>query len=314
VPPLAVLGTILMFVLWFAYTSVSASDLVNRMVTPIASSSWLPFIEHTILRIPTAMPTPTITPTPTHTVTPSLTPTSTPTFTPTATATLTPTATDTPTPTPTPTETATPTLTPTEIDLPPDPPESEANQPPPDKANVGEISGKPQIYSLDCEARSAVDLAAYFGVEINEKSFLKKMPRSDDPEEGFVGSYKGARGQLPPDSYGIYAPPIARLLESYGLNAAARKNLPWEFVQAEIAAGRPVMAWVVGNTVPGVGHEWTASNGNTTTVARFEHTVIVTGYDPDYVYLLDGDMKYRRSLHAFFESWGVLRNMAVTVQ
>jgi predicted double-glycine peptidase len=57
-----------------------------------------------------------------------------------------------------------------------------------------------------------------------------------------------------------------------------------------------------------------ASNGRSTIVAQYEHTVIVIGYSADYVTLLDGNLVYIRSVDQFLQSWGVLGNMAVMVE
>jgi hypothetical protein len=67
-----------------------------------------------------------------------------------------------------------------------------------------------------------VDLAAYFGVYIDQMTFQGSLPLSDDPEEGFVGYYWGAQGQLPPSSYGVHAPPVAALLRAFGLQLETR--------------------------------------------------------------------------------------------
>jgi hypothetical protein len=140
----------------------------------------------------------------------------------------------------------------------------------PSEAYVLGVIGYAQQYTLDCESRSAVDLAAYFGVYIDQITFQESLPVSDNPEEGFVGYYWGLQGQLPPASYGVHAPPIAALLRAYGLQAYDQKRVEWTTIQAEIAAGRPVMVWVIRNTEPGWGMSYTASNGSTTTVAPYE--------------------------------------------
>jgi uncharacterized protein YvpB len=184
----------------------------------------------------------------------------------------------------------------------------------PSEAYVHGVIGYAQQYSLDCESRSAVDLAAYFGVYIDQMAFQENLPVSDDPEQGFVGYYWGLQGQLPPASYGVHASPIAALLHTYGLAAYDQKGVEWTTIQAEIAAGRPVMVWVIGNTEMGWGTSYTASNGNTTTVAQYEHTVLVTGYSPNTVTLVDGSMVYTRSIDQFLNSWGVLGNQAVMIQ
>ncbi|MDZ4158560.1 MAG: C39 family peptidase [Anaerolineaceae bacterium] len=225
---------------------------------------------------------------------------------------ITPTHTPTPTPSPTPTFTPTPTETPIPTNTPSPQPVTE-DVFPPSQARVWGVVGFPQQYNLDCESRSAVDLAAFFDIQIDQMEFQSRLPLSDDPEEGYVGDFRDPQGQIPPNSYGVHAPPVADLLRSYGLNARAVKGLYWDDLRRELAFGRPVMVWIIYNTVPGTSISYTASNGNTTTVARYEHTAILVGYTPHEVTLVDGGMTYRRTVAQFWESWSVLGNMAVLV-
>ncbi|HSO27033.1 MAG TPA: C39 family peptidase, partial [Anaerolineales bacterium] len=113
----------------------------------------------------------------------------------------------------------------------------------PEDAQVEGVLGHAQAFSLSCESRSAADWAAYWGVYIDESRFLKNLPRSDNPDAGFVGNPKGAWGQVPPRPYGVHAEPVAAALRTYGLAAQAHKGLGWEDLRAEIAAGRPVIVW-----------------------------------------------------------------------
>jgi len=235
------------------------------------------------------LPTNTITPTPTITASPTLT--ATPTFTSTATETEVPTATNTPPPTKTP--------RPTEPVI------------PYDSVIIGNIYGQPQSYNLSCESRSAVDWARYFGAGISETDFLNNLPSSDDPNRGFVGNVNDFGGQIPPNSYGVHAEPVAELLRSYGVPATAVTSMSADAIRREIDSGRPVIAWVIVGTIPGYGQYYTTQDGNSVLVARNEHTVIVIGYDPTGVTILDGAMVYWRSWDVFMASFGALNNMAV---
>jgi uncharacterized protein YvpB len=105
---------------------------------------------------------------------------------------------------------------------------------------------------------------------------------------------------------------VARLLRAYGLPAEAQRQMSWERLRAEIAAGRPVIVWVTGHVELGVPVIYTAADGRRTIVAPYEHTVIVTGYDEDTVLVVDGARTYRRPVDVFLASWGTLRNLAVT--
>ncbi|MBL8059019.1 MAG: LysM peptidoglycan-binding domain-containing protein [Anaerolineales bacterium] len=174
------------------------------------------------------------------------------------------------------------------------------------------VYGQGQALPLDCESRSAVDWASAFGYAINELEFFNGLPASDDPDLGFVGNVYGAWGQLPPAAYGVHAGPVAARLRAYGVKAQALRGATWPAIVNEIDAGRPVLVWVTGHVADGQAYLYVApSSGNATTVAPFEHTVIVTGYDAETVTVLDGAGTYTRSLAQFLRSWGVLGNMAI---
>ncbi len=213
-----------------------------------------------------------------------------------------PTNTTAPTPAPSPTWTEIP---PPPVVIPPDP------SYPPDTATISDIVGFEQSLTLDCESRSAVDWAAYFGVNISEFEFVDALPRSDDPNKGFVGDPNGYPQQLPPYSYGVHAAPVARLLRSYGLPAEDLYGLDMDTLKAEIAAGQPVIVWVTVYTRRGYAVDYVTSDGETVRVAPNEHTVIIIGYDPEGVMVLDGSEVYHRSWGLFQDSFGVLGNMAI---
>jgi len=184
----------------------------------------------------------------------------------------------------------------------------------PEAAYVTGLIGHAQTYPLSCESRSAVDWAAYWGVSISESEFLLTLPITDNPDAGFVGSYYGAWGSIPPASYGVHARPVAEVLRQYGLQGEDRYGLSWDDLRAEIAAGRPVIVWIIGQMWPGKPIAYETSDGHNTIVARFEHTMIVTGYNSTYVYATDAStgvsLAYYHS--TFMNSWDVLGNMAIT--
>ena len=83
----------------------------------------------------------------------------------------------------------------------------------PDSATVNGVVGHAQTYRLSCESRSAADLAAFWGVNVSETTFFAGLPRSDNPDVGFVGdvvnvkpgffrNYLGPRGLATPVSKG----------------------------------------------------------------------------------------------------------------
>jgi uncharacterized protein YvpB len=217
-------------------------------------------------------------------------------------------ATETATNLPTPTRrygTATPSRTPPPV------PTRFVSPTPGGSARIEGLVGRRQSLPLSCEASAAIDWAAYFGVQIDELEFFSHIPASDNPDKGFVGDVNGAWGQIPPAPYGVYAAPVALVLRTYGLPALARSGMSWGEIQAEISAGRPVIVWVTGHVVKGTPVPYVASDGESTVVTRFQHTVMVTGYADDQVWILDGAQEYTRTLKMFLDSWGVLGNMGI---
>jgi subtilisin-like proprotein convertase family protein/uncharacterized protein YvpB len=186
----------------------------------------------------------------------------------------------------------------------------------PSSAYVYGMSGQDQQLNLDCESRSAVDWAKHFGFTIDELDFLDQLPSSDDPEEGFVGNPNGNWGQIPPADYGVHSPPVADVLRDYGALASSRRSVQWKDIKAEIAAGNPVIVWIIGgssyNLVNGIPRYYTAaSTDETTIVAKWEHTVIVVGYSPTDVTVLNGSRFIDIPINQFLDSWSVLQFMAV---
>lgn len=187
-------------------------------------------------------------------------------------------------------------------------------EPIPEQARVKGLVGRAQLFNLSCESRSAVDWARYWGVNIREQKFLRSLPRSDNPDRGFVGNPNGAWGNIPPAAYGVHAEPVAAALREFGLDALARRGMTWNDLRTEIAAGRPVIVWVIGLVWAGSSQKYRARDGTVTVVARYEHTVIVTGYSPTEVTLVDAATGYTHkfSKRAFMRSWSTLGYMAVT--
>ena len=217
------------------------------------------------------------------------------------------------TPSPTPTRTPAPTTTPTPTAEPtsaPSPTVEEHVFPP--TAMISNISGHKQTYELGCEASAAVDWAGFFGVPIYESTFQFDLPLSDNPELGFVGNVTtDGWGQIPPDAYGVHAPPIAELLREYGLPAQAVQGMTIEEVKAELAEGNPIIAWVIGNMVYSEPVVYVDQAGNSVVVAPHEHVVILIGYDETSITYMNNGKFYAVPTDVFLTSWGVLGNMAV---
>jgi uncharacterized protein YvpB len=184
----------------------------------------------------------------------------------------------------------------------------------PEEHYIRNISGHKQYFHLGCEAATAKDWANYFGKDFNEFEFQYKLPSSDNPDFGFVGDVNAPWGQVPPYGYGVYAGPVADLLNAYGIPAKAYKGYTLEQLIARLAEDKPVIAWVIGNVVGGVPSEYTDKEGRKVTVAAYEHVVIVTGYNREKLRYMTNGKFFETPKEVFLNSWGVLGNMVIVDQ
>jgi len=143
-------------------------------------------------------------------------------------------------------------------------------------------------------------------------NFKLRFPIQITRTTGFVGDVNSVWGQVPPYAYGVYAGPVADLLQHYGSPGQSCERLFAARGEAKISRGET-------DHPPGSSATWrggvpvsyTDSEGRTTVVAAFEHVVILTGYDQDSNSLYDQWQIYDTPTSVFLNSWGVLGNMAV---
>lgn len=199
--------------------------------------------------------------------------------------------------TPTPTAIPTPSPTPTAT---------------PSSAWVG-MEGRPQTKNLSCESRSAADLAAFWGVAVDELGFLAALGQSDNPHVGFVGDVDMPPGSLPPYGYGVYVEPVAATLRDFGLDARPVYDLGLDGLRAEVLAGRPVLVWATYGMQLYQPVEWTSSDGRVSTVVPFMHTFLVTGFDEQGLTVLDAfDATVQRyPFDVFLDAWNLFDQMAL---
>jgi uncharacterized protein YvpB len=178
-----------------------------------------------------------------------------------------------------------------------------------------DLRGRAQQMPLSCESRSAVDLAAFWGVSILERAFFDRLPKTDNPHTGFVGDVYEPWGRLPPHGYGVHAEPVAELLRSYGLPAEVRYGLGLDGLRAELAAGRPVIIWATPRMANQPVEKYVTSDGQSVDVVRYEHTAIAVGYSQSAVYVVDAGngRRWAYGNDALLRAWDKLRQMSVVL-
>lgn len=179
---------------------------------------------------------------------------------------------------------------------------------------LARAEGRPQARSLSCEARSAADLLAIHGRRGTEEEVLGRLPRSDNPDLGFVGDVDGPSGRLPPEGYGVHEEPIARALVELGLPARAVRGVDLAWLGEETAAGRPVIAWVTGSCTRARPVELRDGAGRAFRAVRGEHTMLVLQVTRREVVVLDpaDGRRARYDRDEFDAAWSLLGRRAVT--
>ncbi|MEI6045387.1 MAG: C39 family peptidase [Chloroflexota bacterium] len=168
-----------------------------------------------------------------------------------------------------------------------------------------------QRYNLSCEYSATRMITAYWGHEINDTEFNSVVPLNSNPHLGFRGDINGYFGGT--WDYGVYAEPIAKVLETRGFKTKLLVAGP-EALKRELALGRPVQVW----TVAGMGwsNPYTESyEGLSFKLAASEHSEVIYGYDSQGVYVADpgyGTDDYY-SWGTFLHSWGYFDYMAMSV-
>ncbi|MFD1417411.1 C39 family peptidase [Companilactobacillus keshanensis] len=155
-------------------------------------------------------------------------------------------------------------------------------------AGVPMIAQNPELPN-GCEITAVTMMLQYAGANVNKMQLAYEMPRSSDPNYGYMGQ--------PWDSTGVTIFPSAlmRLVEKY---AGSAKNLSGQGLDAikyQISIGHPVVTW---NTLHGF----------------LYHALVVTGYDSNYIYYNDCwlDEPMQMPIDQFINNWNTQNRMAIS--
>jgi len=175
------------------------------------------------------------------------------------------------------------------------------------------LVGHVQSRRLTCESRSAADLLAFHGLGGGEADVFARLPRSDNPDLGFVGDPDGPTGRLPPEGYGVHAEPLARALRALGLDATAGLR-DYDWLVEETRAGRPVIVWVTGSCEPSEVTPGLDAARRPYRAVRGEHTMLVVAADGAGVTVVDpAEGARRRFARDEFESaWRLFDRVVVS--
>ncbi|QGQ94168.1 hypothetical protein EHS13_04225 [Paenibacillus psychroresistens] len=192
--------------------------------------------------------------------------------------------------------------------------------------DVPAMSQFPDYYN-GCEITSLAMLVNYLKLPFNRQELIRMLVKDEtplqnaedgsievwgDPDLGFVGDITGKKM-----GYGVYHKPIGDLLAqiSNGHMVDLTGN---EFTEIErqISQGNPVVVWTTSNfTSVNNWVEWKSIDGRTIRATFEEHTVLLVGYDEEYVYInnpANGEKAEKIAKQPFLESWTQLGQQAVS--
>lgn len=183
------------------------------------------------------------------------------------------------------------------------------------------VSQMPEL-PRGCEVASLAMLLNHAGLDVDKivlAQMIRKVPYEENglkgnPNIGFVGSIYS----LTEPGLGVYNKPVANLADLFLPQRIV--NLTGEdfyWVIKYLDRGRPV--WVINNTQFDILSDdnweiWETQKGKIKVTYK-EHSVLVTGYDEDYIYINDpltGEKNRAVPRSAFIEGWNQMGRQAIT--
>ncbi len=178
-----------------------------------------------------------------------------------------------------------------------------------------------------CEVTSLAMLLQHAGKDADKLTLARQIKKNPakmkkingqiyygDPNDGFIGDMYSTNQP----GLGVYHTPIKELAERYMPNKIIDfTNSDFNQIKKHLSSKRPV--WVIINTAyrklePSYFHTWITPNG-TISITYKEHSVLVTGYDQNYIYFNDPltGIKNKKAPSADFEeAWVQMGKQAIT--
>ncbi len=178
-----------------------------------------------------------------------------------------------------------------------------------------------------CEVTALAMLLQYAGVDVDKMTLAEEVTKNTtayevvngtiyygNPNDGFVGDMYSLEGP----GLGVYHKPIAELAEKYLPGAIVDfSGSDFDSVKEQLSDGRPV--WVITTSKfkelsDDNFRTWVTPSG-TIDVTYSEHSVLITGYDKDYVYFNDpltGEQNKKAPIDDFIASWVQMGSQAIT--
>jgi uncharacterized protein YvpB len=180
-----------------------------------------------------------------------------------------------------------------------------------------------------CEVTSLAMLLQDAGVRVDKMTLAKQIKKDPtpfqrrngkvyfgNPNDGFVGDMYS----LTTPGLGVYHKPIKQLADTYLSNQIIDlTGSDFSELQKYLSKGSPI--WVITNSTfkklpASAFREWDTPSGPIQ-VTYYEHSVVITGYDHDYIYFndpLSGEKNKKAPKAEFLDAWVQMGRQAITYQ
>ena len=169
-----------------------------------------------------------------------------------------------------------------------------------------QLGGMPVAVQADASAgeAAAVQIATgYWAAPLSQDEVLAELPTSDDPHEGYRAV----------DGYGVYAEPLAAMLERFGFHSGVFYG-DADTLRAQLDSGIPVIAWTTQGMQVSEFAPYT-DGVNDFYLAPDKQAVVVYGYDDSGVFIVDpSDGQYKHvGWDDFQHAWDAFGDMALAI-
>lgn len=177
----------------------------------------------------------------------------------------------------------------------------------------------PRLYN-GCEITSLAMILNYHGVKVTKNELAKKVKtvpltysngQKGNPNVGFVGDMANGPG------LGVYNGPVLEVAQKYvGDRAVNLTNHSFDDVLEEVGQGLPVWIITTSSFAPvSVFQTWNTPQGKID-ITFSEHSVVITGYDEDYIYINNpyGEKNQKLNRASFIKAWEQMGKQAIVIK
>ncbi|MDN3017558.1 C39 family peptidase [Paenibacillus sp. BSR1-1] len=178
---------------------------------------------------------------------------------------------------------------------------------------------KPLLYN-GCEVTSLAMILNYSGVNVTKNELAKNIKtvpltyrngKKGNPNAGFVGDMAHGPG------LGVYNGPVYELAQKYaGDKAVNLTGSPFTDLLKKVSQGHPVWIITTTNFAPvSVFQTWDTPQGKID-ITFSEHSVVITGYDENYIYINDpyGTKNKKLDRDNFIKAWEKMEKQAIIIE